>query len=149
MNPRNLIRLLLVPAETILLQLPRALIVSVLAMILDVVILFTLVHLFGVSPLPAAVVGYLTGGVVQYALCSVWVFPGAPRSVAVGFVAFTILSLGGLGITAATIHLLHESWGMSLSVAKLAALGLAFNWNFFSRKYLLFRADVESAPAAD
>lgn len=116
-------------------------------MLVDVGVLFSLVHLVGLAAVPAAVVGYLTGGVVQYVLCSTWVFPNAPRSVAVGFVAFTILSLGGLGITALAIHLLHDTWGVRLSLAKFVALGLAFNWNFFTRKYFLFLPEDSAIPA--
>lgn len=148
MTPRNLVRLLLAPAESVFAQLPRALVVSVLAMVVDVGFLFLLVAL-GLSPLPAAVIGYLAGGVVQYILCSLWVFPNAPRSVAVGFVAFTLLSLGGLAITGVTIHLLHTTWCLPLTVAKVVALGLAFNWNFFTRKFFLFQPDAVSEPLAD
>jgi putative flippase GtrA len=149
MSPQRLARLLLAPAGSLLLQLPRALVVSVLAMFVDVALLFVLVQGFGMGAIPAAIIGYLTGGVVQYVLCSVWVFPDAPRSVTVGFVAFTILSLGGLGITALTIQLLHTTWGLSLTLAKFAALGLAFNWNFFTRKFFLFRPDAVTAPAVE
>lgn len=147
MISRTVRRLLLAPAEGLLTQMPRALVVSIVAMVIDVVILALLVQFAGVSAIPAAVIGYLTGGVVQYVLCSVWVFPNAPKSAATGFVAFTVLSLGGLAITAGTIQFLHETYALPLTFAKVVALGLAFNWNFFTRKYLLFRPDAASEPA--
>lgn len=125
------------PVESVFLQVPRALAVSVLAAVIDCAVLFFLVEITGWHRVPAAVIGYLTGGVIQYILCSLWVFPGAPQSAAGGFVVFTILSLFGLAITWLTMAVLV---GVHLSLAKFIALGLAFGWNFLSRKYLLFRA---------
>src|SRR5579862_5703864 len=86
------------PVESLFLQVPRALVASILAALLDCALLFFLVEIIGWNRIPAAVVGYLAGGVVQYILCSYWVFPGAPQSAATGFIAFTVLSLFGLAI---------------------------------------------------
>jgi putative flippase GtrA len=126
------------PTEHAALQVPRALVVSILAAALDFGVLVLLVEQCNWSPAPAAVVGYLLGGVLQYVLCACWVFPTAPRNVTVGIAAFTLLSLVGLGITWATIELLHEQLQVNYVLAKFVALGLAFAWNFLSRKYLLF-----------
>ena len=146
MNPQQLLRLLTAPAESVLTQLPRALVVSVLAMLVDVGVLFSLMAL-GMSSREAFVLGYLTGCVLQYVLCSTWVFPNAPRSASVGFLAFMVLSLGGLAITEGTRLAVHEALGWSAGVAKFMALGLAFNWNFFSRKFLLFSPASAEAQA--
>ncbi len=144
---RVVLRLLLAPADGLVLQVPRALVVSIVAMAIDVGLLFLLVSV-SVPAIPAAIVSYLTGGVFQYVLCSLWVFSTGPRRAAAGFLAFTVLSLGGLGITAGTIQLLHEGWRLSLPVAKFVALALAFNWNFFTRKFLLFRSESPSESLA-
>jgi putative flippase GtrA len=127
------------PVESVLLQVPRALAASVLAAIIDCSLLFFLVDVASWDRIPAAIFGYLAGGVVQYVLCSYWVFPGAPQNAATGFLTFTVLSLFGLVITWATMAALGR---VHLSLAKLVALGLAFSWNFLSRKYLLFRAQT-------
>ena len=58
-----------------------------------------------------------------------------------GFVTFTVLSLVGLGITWIVMLLAHDWAGLPVEVAKFMAVGLAFTWNFLSRKYLLFRAE--------
>ena len=133
------------PVESILVQVPRALVASGLAAVVDFGLLFFLVELAGWHPIPGAVVGYLTGGVLQYILCSYWVFPGAPRNATTGFVAFTVLSLVGLVITWATMAALHDWAHVHYSMAKVVALGLAFSWNFLSRKFFLFQADAETA----
>jgi hypothetical protein len=96
-----MIGLLAAPTEKVVLQVPRALVASVLAAAVDVGLLIGLKEGAGWDPVVAAVVSYLVGGVVQYLLCACWVFPNSPQSVAVGFAAFTFLSLVGLAMTAA------------------------------------------------
>jgi putative flippase GtrA len=137
------------PTEKLLLQVPRALIASVLAAAVDFGLLIGLKEGAGWDPVLAAVVSYLVGGVVQYVLCASWVFPAAPQSVAVGFTAFTFLSLVGLAITYATMVVLCDWWHVNYAVAKIAALGLAFGWNFLSRKFWLFRSRPTAVPAEE
>jgi putative flippase GtrA len=134
------------PGDSLCVQLPRALLVSVAAAIIDCAVLFCLVNVSGSQRVAAAVIGYLAGSVFQYVLCSYWVFPDASaahtaqaqgrQSATSGFVAFTVLSLFGLAVTWMTMAVLARA---PLGVAKVVALGLAFGWNFLSRKYLLFR----------
>jgi putative flippase GtrA len=131
--------LLVKPAERVTLQVPRALVASVLAAGLDFGLLVLLVEIGHWHPLFAATVAYLFGGVLQYVLCSVWVFPAAPQSVSFGFFAFTVLSLVGLAITWAVMAGLYDGLHVNYLVAKVIAFMLAFAWNFLSRKYLLFR----------
>ncbi|HEY8506161.1 MAG TPA: GtrA family protein [Gemmataceae bacterium] len=132
-----LIRLLAAPVESTLLQVPRALAASGLAAALDMALLVLLVEAAGWSALPAATLSYAAGGVLQYVLCSVWVFPHGPRSLPQGVLTFTVTSLVGLGITWVVIACLQGLVGYA--AAKVVALGLAFVWNFLSRKYLIFR----------
>jgi putative flippase GtrA len=129
------------PVESVFAQVPRALVASGLAAVIDLALLVLLVESFGWHPAPASVLAYLAGGVLQYVLCSLWVFPNAPKNAATGFLAFTILSLVGLAITWLTMVALFD-WGrVHYGLAKVVALGLAFSWNFASRKYLLFRTE--------
>jgi putative flippase GtrA len=125
--------------EHVVVQLPRALIVAVIAAGCDFLLLIAAVELLNWHPLVGATVSYLAGGVVQYLLCCLWVFPASPQRVIMGFTAFTLLSLVGLVITWATIALLADQWSLNYALAKIVALALSFFWNFFSRKLLLFR----------
>jgi putative flippase GtrA len=86
----------------------------------------------------------LAGGVLQYVLCSLWVFSTSLKNDPLGFAAFLILSLVGLGITEIVILIAHNGLGFDPYLAKIGAVGLAFTWNFVSRKYLLFRATQQS-----
>jgi putative flippase GtrA len=124
------------------LQVPRALVASVLAAALDMGSLVLLVEKGGLHPAGAAVIAYLLGGVLQYILCSCWVFPAAPQSVTFGFATFTLLSLVGLGITWLTMTVLSDWAHVNYALAKIVALGLAFSWNFLSRKLWLFKSNV-------
>ena len=126
------------PVESVFLQVPRALAASVVALVVDFAILEFCVRIVGMSAVPGAILGYLAGGVLQYVLCSMWVF--SRRKGDAGFIAFTLLSLVGLGITWIVIAVAHDWAGTPIEAAKIVAVILAFIWNFLSRKYLLFRA---------
>lgn len=136
---RAMQRWLLEPVESIFLQVPRALVASALAAALDMGLLVLFVECFGWHPAAAALLAYLPGTALQYVLCVVWVFPTSPENNA-GFAAFVLFALVGLGITWCVLKTLGEFGGVPYPVAKLIALGLAFSWNFLSRKWLLFRA---------
>ena len=134
------------PVDSIFLQVPRALAVSVLALGIDFALYVACLYV-GMPALLAALIGYLAGGVVQYVLCSWWVFSTSLKNDALGFVAFSVLSLVGLAITEIVILIVHDWLGIHPYPAKIAAVGLAFAWNFLSRKYLLFRASAKAAPS--
>lgn len=134
------------PVDSILLQVPRALAVSVLALAIDFGLYVACLYV-GMPALLAALIGYLAGGVVQYVLCSWWVFSTSVKNDALGLVAFFVLSLVGLAITELVILIVHDWMGVHPYPAKIAAVGLAFAWNFLSRKYLLFRASAKAANA--
>lgn len=126
------------PVESVALQVPRALAASIISALLDFAVLILLVEQAGWHAAPAAVVGYLAGGVLQYFLCSVWVFNNGPTNCATGFLTFTLLSLVGLGITWLAMVTLHDWSRLPYPAAKIVGLGLAFGWNFLSRRFLLF-----------
>jgi putative flippase GtrA len=132
-------QLVTAPVESVFLQVPRALAASVLALVVDFAVLELCVHVLALPAVPSAIFGYLVGGVLQYVLCSWWVFSTSVRTDATGFAAFTLLSLVGLGITWAVMWAAHDWAGLPVELAKAGAVSLAFAWNFLSRKYLLFR----------
>ena len=125
------------PVDSIALQAPRALIVSIAALAIDFSLLEICVRLLGLSAIVGAIIGYLAGTVLQYVLCTFWVF-ARRKSDGMGIVIFTALSLVGLGITWVVIAICHDGAGMSIEAAKFVAISLAFTWNFLSRKYLVF-----------
>lgn len=145
----SLNRWLVAPVESTLLQVPRALIASGLAAIVDMSLLVTLVQYFRLHPAPAAVLAYLPGTVIQYVLCRCWVFPGTGET-GNSFAAFTLFALVGLGITWGVMETLSGMCAVPYLASKCVALGAAFAWNFLSRKWILFRTtsrmDFELKP---
>jgi putative flippase GtrA len=135
----------LAPVHSTMLQVPRALAVSVLAAIVDVALLVLLVERARWSAAHAAVLSYAPGCVLTYLLCLWWVFPAAPRQVNAGFAVFTLLSLGGLGITWLTMTVVHEGAHVNYAATKVLALALSFAWNFMSRKWLVFQPAAREA----
>jgi putative flippase GtrA len=127
------------PTHHTALQIPRALLVSVLAAAINMGVLILLTHHFLWSAVWAGVVSYLLGGVVQYTCCSLWVFPNAPNNHSIGVLAFLLLALVGLGISSAVIWLICAHWNHDPIIGNFIAQGCTFCWNFTSRKYLLFR----------
>lgn len=144
---RKLQRWITDPVESVFLQVPRALAVSVLALGVDFVLYAACLYA-GIPALLAALLGYLAGGVLQYVLCSWWVFSTSLKNDALGFVTFSVLSLVGLAITEIVILIVHDWLGVHPYPAKFGAVGLAFAWNFLSRKYLLFRVSAKAVEPA-
>jgi putative flippase GtrA len=146
---RSLKRWLVAPVESTLLQVPRALIASVLAAIVDMGVLVLLVQCFRLHPAPAAVIAYPPGAMIQYGLCRCWVFPGTGDS-GNSFATFMLFALVGLGITWVVVETLSGLCGVPYLASKCFALGASFVWNFLSRKWILFRTtsrmDLELRP---
>ena len=88
----------------------------------------------------AAAVGFLAGLAVAYWLSIRWVFEA--RSLNNGlaeFVAFASIGIAGLGLTELVLWGTIEHLAWSLALAKVAAAGCVFLFNFGARKALLFR----------
>lgn len=137
---------LLSPSRQTVVQIPRALAVSVLAAGIDVLGLILLVEKGGCDPWIAATISYLLGGLVQYIMCARWVFSTMPAHAVRTFLLFILLSLVGLAITGGVVWLLNGQWHLRYLAAKGIALGLAFVWNFTSRKWLIFQPSGVASP---
>ena len=127
------------PTHHTALQLPRALLVSILAAAINMGVIILLTHHAHWHAVTAGIVSYFLGGIVQYTLCTLWVFPNSPDNHSVGVLAFLLLALVGLGISTGVIWLVCAHWGYDAILGNFIAQGFTFCWNFSSRKYLLFR----------
>ncbi len=111
--------------------------VAVVSLVVDAGILFASKKVLGLHDVLAASIGFSVGLIVNYVLCILWVFP--PTIISKRWhelVIFLAIGLVGLGLTDLII------WGLSrrigLVVAKIAAVGIVFFWNFFARKKILY-----------
>jgi putative flippase GtrA len=114
---------------------------SACALVLDVSILWSLVHFFSWWYLAAATLSFLCGVLVSYALSIKWAFKQHRLSDRrAEFLGFALLGAIGLGVNVIVIFVAVQYLGIYLLIAKGMAAGLTFLCNFLSRRQLLFIA---------
>jgi putative flippase GtrA len=113
--------------------------VSVCAFIIDVTILFVLVHYLSWWYVAAATVSFLIGLLVGYVLSVTLVFKYRrlkdPR---MEFVSFAGIGMVGVAVNAAAIFFGVKILGVHYLVAKCGAAGFTLLWNFAARRQFLF-----------
>ena len=80
-------------------MLARNTVVSCVAFLFDLALLWALVRLAGWGKLEAAALGFVAANTLHYALGRGWIFHGTTRGVATGYVYFLINSGIGLVVT--------------------------------------------------
>jgi putative flippase GtrA len=113
--------------------------VSAGAFIIDVTVLFVLVHYLACWYVAAATASFLVGLLVAYVLSVTSVFKYRrlqdPR---IEFASFAGIGVVGAGINAAVISFGVNILGMHYLLAKCGAAGFTFVWNFAARRQFLF-----------
>jgi putative flippase GtrA len=113
--------------------------VSACALVVDITILYILVHYFSWWYLGAATASFLAGLLVGYALSVTLVFKyRLLKDRRLEFASFAAIGAGGVAINAAAISLAVKYWGLHYLIAKCGAAGFTFVWNFAARRQLLF-----------
>jgi putative flippase GtrA len=117
---------------------------SVAALSVDMVLLGALVHA-GIQLIAAAAVSFTAGGVVVYWLSTTIAFrQHRMQDRRVEFLAFFAIGVAGLAINVSVIYAAVQFLGLHYMLAKGAAAGFTFAFNFLVRRRLLF---VVSAPS--
>ena len=115
---------------------------------LDLGVFSLLVKVLEVPYLAANPIAWFAGVVYGYWLCVRWVFPyRRVRNLLVEFLLFCLIGLGGMLISTGTLWLCVELAGLDEVVAKVAATGTQFVFNFTVRKLALF-SRVQLQPGA-
>ncbi|MBR1422728.1 MAG: GtrA family protein [Ruminococcus sp.] len=104
----------------------------------------------------ANAVGFVGGLVFNYIISTLWVFDNSTvMDKAVEFISFALIGLVGLGINQGMIWLFDKAlsdialFGGLIPadkyylIGQIVATGIAFFWNFFARKYLLYNKKEE------
>jgi putative flippase GtrA len=113
--------------------------VSACAFIVDIAVLFVLVHYFSWWYLAASTVSFLVGLVVGYVLSVVVVFEYRRlQDRRIEFASFAGIGVVGVAINAAVIFIGVKFLSMHYLIAKCGAAGFTFLWNFGARRQLLF-----------
>ncbi len=113
---------------------------SAVALLADIGALTILTEVMGVPYLAAGAIAFLIGLLIIYLLSTHWVFSARRVGNAwTEFGLFTLIGIVGLGINELVLWTLTGGVGLYILYSKVVSVIFVFTWNFFARKYLLFR----------
>lgn len=142
----------------------RSIFVGGIASVVDMGVLILCKELFGMGESLAAVLGFIAGLTVNYIVSTFWVFAKAKvKNRAADFIGFAVIGIIGLGLTeliiapfaeksifgGAGILVKNTVFGSLIPVdkyyiiGKILAIVLVYMWNFFARKFILYRHNEE------
>ena len=110
------------------------------AFIVDFASLFIFTDIFGVYYLTSAAIAFILGLIANYILSIRWVFnKRSLDNMWSEFAIFAVIGIIGLGLNELIIWLFTDYVGLFYLVSKIIAAALILFWNFFARKFTLFR----------
>jgi putative flippase GtrA len=113
--------------------------VSACAFIIDITVLFVLVHYLSWWYIAAATASFLVGLLVGYMLSVTLVFKYRRlNDKRLEFASFAGIGVVGVAINAAVMTLGVTMLGVHYLIAKCGAAGFTFVWNFVARRQFLF-----------
>ncbi|PXF59226.1 MAG: GtrA family protein [Deltaproteobacteria bacterium] len=121
-------------------QLFRYTFVGGFAFIFDFGLLFILTEYFNIYYLVSAAIAFLFGLIINYGLSIVLIFEKhSIKSKHIEFVIFALIGIIGLSLNEFFIWFFTEIINIYYLYSKLISTALVYFWNFFVRKYTLFR----------
>ena len=134
-------------------QFLRSVIVGAVATIIDIGVLTVLVEAFNVNVFIATAIGFIVGLLVNFFISSVWVFEKSKvvKNRVSEFIIFALIGVVGLIINELIVNFFDLYLAKSLIfgsfidsdkyylIGKLVATVIAFVWNFFARKFIIYR----------
>jgi putative flippase GtrA len=125
--------------KTLLREATRYAAVSGCAFIVDITVLFVLVHYLSWWYVAAATASFVVGLILGYALSITMVFKYRRLSdQRLEFASFAGIGVIGVVINGAVIYFGVKLLGLHYLVAKVGAAGFTFVWNFVARRQFLF-----------
>jgi putative flippase GtrA len=121
-------------------QMFRYLFVGGGAFIVDFLSLFILTDFFGLYYLISAAIAFILGLIVNYFLSITWVFNKRKlKNRPLEFGMFGVIGIIGLGFNEVIIWFFTQDLQIYYLISKIFAAIFILFWNFFARKYILFR----------
>jgi len=121
-------------------QMFRYLFVGGAAFIVDFLSLFILTDFFGIYYLISAAIAFILGLIANYFLSISWVFNKRKlKNRHLEFGVFAVIGIIGLGFNEVFIWFFTQDLQIYYLVSKIFAAIIILFWNFFARKYILFR----------
>ncbi len=126
--------------DNTLIQLFRYTFVGGAAFMVDFTTLFILTEFFKVYYLISAGIAFLFGVIVNYSLSISWIFNTRRfKNKWIEFGIFAFVGVVGLGLNEIFIWFFTEHVHFYYLISKLVSTAFVYLWNFFARKYILFR----------
>jgi len=121
-------------------QLFRYMFVGGAAFIIDFLSLFILTDFFGIYYLISAALAFILGLIANYLLSVSWVFNKRTlENRTFEFGIFAIIGIVGLGLNEVFIWFFTQDLQIYYLYSKIFAAVIILFWNFFARKFTLFR----------
>jgi len=124
--------------KNLLTEAGKYMIVGGVCTVLDFALLFILTNYCKVHFLTSSVISFMAGTLLNYYLCTFWIFK--VRTVTnrnLEMTYYIIITGVGLGINFLLIWILTTSFGYHYMLSKLLAAFVTYWWNFGARKYFL------------
>ncbi len=133
-------KLLKSQTDNTLIQLFRYTFVGGVAFIVDFSLLFIFTDFFGIYYLISAALAFLLGLTTNYILSIVWVFNKRTlKNRWLEFGIFSSIGIIGLGFNEFIIWFFTEYVYFHYLQSKIVSTVFVYLWNFFARKFILFR----------
>ena len=126
--------------DKLLVQFVRYFFVGGFAFVVDFGLLYILTEYAGLHYLLSATLSFIAGLLVNYIISCLWVFNGSKfKNRLVAFLFFAAIGVVGLALNDTLIWLFTDCIGTHYMFSKIVAAAMVYLWNFFARKYLVFR----------
>jgi len=114
-----------------------------LAFVVDFGVFALALYNFGIHYLISNLFGLIAGNVVNYILSIGWVFVSEKRKMENHrfweIAIFVLISLLGMGLNEILMYISVDFFAAQEMVAKMGAAIIVLLYNFFARKYILFK----------
>ena len=126
--------------DSVYIQLFRYLFVGGAAFIVDIGSLYIFTDFFGIYYLISAAIAFSLGLIMNYILSISWVFNNRTfNSRILEFGVFTFIGIIGLVLNELFIWVFTAKLGLYYLISKIIVDIIILCWNFFARKFILFR----------
>jgi len=119
--------------------------VGLVAAIVHYGLLISLVEGYRMDPVPAALAGYVAGGIVSYLLNRRHTYASERPHVEATW-RFALVAIIGFGLTWAGMAILVRGLAVPYLAAQLVTTGIVLFWSFLAHKFWTFREPIPPLP---
>ena len=127
-------------SEQTSIQMARYFIIAGIATVFDYLIYLFALKQLSISYSISIVIGFSIGVVVNYILSNLWAFQRkSEQKASTEFTLFCLTGIFGIGINILVVYLLKDFLNINEDIGRIPAIGIAFIWNFFSKKWFVYK----------